>query len=467
MASVSDEHLLCPVCREVFSLPVLLKCGHNSCKVCLQQFWLEKGCRECPVCCTPSASDRPPINLQLKIAADSFQERRTCQSPDFCTRHNEKLKVFCHNDEEPICVVCQTSKLHKIHNISPVEEAAPEKKKEISIKLESLQDHLKTLNKTMEQWDETKHFIKTQANYNEKVIKEEFQKLHQFLWEEEKTRLTKLKHEEELKTQVMQTKLNCIKEQIKKLSSIISDTEVAIRARDVLFLKDYKQTKFRTQHNIPQPECIRDILIDTAKHLGSLKYDVWKKMVELVKCAPVTMDPNTAQCNLRFYEELTRVQYSSKLLLPDNPERCSSRISVLGATGFTSGKHSWTVHVGYGSDWCIGVAQESINRKSVIFLKPSEGFWIIGLCNGDTYWAQTYPRTKLVVKNKPHRITVELDYDKGKVVFINTADSTPMHTFKDKFTERVFPYFAPGISEKGKSSCPLTICPMTIAIDVQ
>ncbi len=183
--------------------------------------------------------------------------------------------------------------------------------------------------------------------------------------------------------------------------------------------------------------------------------------------APVTLDPNTAQSNLTFSEELSRVQYSNKQLLPDNPERCTSRVCVLGTPSFTSGKHSWTVEVGQGKDWYIGVAQESIKRKSAVFLNPSEGFWVIGLCNGDSFWAQTSPRTKLTLKQKPERITVKLDYDRGKVVFINAADLTTIHTFSDRFTERIFPYFSPGMYEEGKISSPLAICPLTITVDTQ
>ncbi|KAM4618622.1 zinc-binding protein A33-like [Polymixia lowei] len=465
--SLSEEDLLCPVCCEIFSLPVLLKCGHNFCKVCLQNLWEWKGSRECPVCRTSSVSERPPINLALKIAADSFQEQRTYNNKEeLCVLHKERLKLFCHNDEEPICLVCQTSKRHRIHECSPIGEAALEKKNEVSAKVESLQKHLKILNKTKQEWEESKTYIETQAYQNEKVIKEEFEKLHQFLWEEEKARLIKLRHEGEMKTHVMCDKLEYIEGMITNVSSIISDIERDIKARDIPFLQDYKRTKNRANYKVRDPECIRDILIDSAKHLGVLKFGIWKKMVEVIRCVPITLDPNTAQCNLYLSDELTCVQYGRKQLHPDNPERCNSRIAVLGATGFISGKHSWTVDVGHGKDWYIGVAQESIKRKSTIFLNPAEGFWVIGLCNGDTYWAQTSPRTRLAVKKKPQRITVEVDCDKGKVVFINTADSMPMHTFKDRFTERIFPYFAPGMCE-GKCSSPLRICPMTISIEVR
>lgn len=182
---------------------------------------------------------------------------------------------------------------------------------------------------------------------------------------------------------------------------------------------------------------------------------------------PFVLDPNTAQSNLKFSEELTCVQYSSKRVLPDNPERCTSRVCVLGATGFTSGKHSWTVNVGQGKDWYIGAAAESVKRKTAVFLNPTEGFWVIGLCNGDTFWAQASPRVKLALKRKPERITVKLNYDKGKVVFSNAEDSTTIHTFSDKFVERIFPYFSPGLCEDGKTCSPLTVCPQKITVHVE
>lgn len=213
--------------------------------------------------------------------------------------------------------------------------------------------------------------------------------------------------------------------------------------------------------------CVRDILINSAKHLGILKFEVWKKMAGMVKYAPITFDPNTAQSNLSFSEELTSVQYGSKQITPDNLERCVNRVCVLGTPGFSSGRHRWTVDVGQGRDWYIGAARESIQRKNTVFLDPSEGFWVIGRTNGDSYWAQTPNRTKLMVRQKPERITVELDYTKGKVVFTNNTDGSIMHTFKDKFTERIFPYFSPGLYEEGKTSSPITICAQTIALTME
>lgn len=30
-----------------------------------------------------------------------------------CERHNEELKLYCHSDRKPICVVCRESRAHR------------------------------------------------------------------------------------------------------------------------------------------------------------------------------------------------------------------------------------------------------------------------------------------------------------------------------------------------------------------
>lgn len=180
------------------------------------------------------------------------------------------------------------------------------------------------------------------------------------------------------------------------------------------------------------------------------------------------MDPNTAHPNLTFTQELSNVRYGSKNQVPNNPERCTSRMAVLGAQGFASGRHSWDVEVGENKDWCIGVAQESIRRKKSIFLNPGEGFWTISLCNGDTYWAQTSPRARLSLKTKPQRITIDVDYDKGKVVFLDSASTAPIYTFKhSRFSEKLFPYFSPGVHAEGKSPSPIKVCHPPVSVMIK
>ncbi|XP_056138446.1 zinc-binding protein A33-like [Lampris incognitus] len=112
-------------------------------------------------------------------------------------------------------------------------------------------------------------------------------------------------------------------------------------------------------------------------------------------------------------------------------------MSALGATGFISGKQSWAAEVRCGKDWCISAVGEPIKRTSTVLLNPTVGFWVISLCNEDTYWAQTSPRTRVSVKKKPHRITVE--HEKGKVLIY--------HRYI-RLIEGMFPCFSSGMYEE-------------------
>ncbi|KAL0198761.1 hypothetical protein M9458_007301, partial [Cirrhinus mrigala] len=68
-------------------------------------------------------------------------------------------------------------------------------------------------------------------------IKQQFEKLHQFLRDEEEATITALREEEEQKKQMMEEKLEEINKHISALSVTIKDTEEIIEANDVCFLK--------------------------------------------------------------------------------------------------------------------------------------------------------------------------------------------------------------------------------------
>jgi len=107
MASAAEDDYICPVCCEIFKTPVLLSCSHSFCKECLQQYWRTKTSQECPVCRRTSTSD-PPVNLALRNLCESFlkerNERRSSGSEEICSLHSEKLKLFCLEDKQPVCV---------------------------------------------------------------------------------------------------------------------------------------------------------------------------------------------------------------------------------------------------------------------------------------------------------------------------------------------------------------------------
>lgn len=124
--SVPEDDLTCPVCCDIFVDPVLLSCSHSFCRSCLKKC-RDTGLRECPVCRKKALKSNPPSNLALKNVCEALlQVKRHSSVEDErmnCNLHGERLKLFCLVDKQTICVVCQSSKLHKTHDCSPLEEA--------------------------------------------------------------------------------------------------------------------------------------------------------------------------------------------------------------------------------------------------------------------------------------------------------------------------------------------------------
>ncbi|XP_050930981.1 nuclear factor 7, brain-like isoform X1 [Lates calcarifer] len=456
-----ESFLSCHVCSETFRDPVSLSCSHSFCSSCLQQFWKQAKNKNCPICKRKSSKDHPFVNFTLKELADSFAGRQKAESPVtekteqkvevVCSKHQEEPKMFCKDEDRAVCPVCEFS-LHHGHKVVPVEQAVSDLKEQLKSDLKSLQDKRNKYKQVEETYNDVIQHSKKQLLSTEKQIRAEFNKLHQFLKEEEESRLAALREEEEQKWKTMSREMKMIQEQISSLSDSICAVEEELQKHKVAFLSSYKatQTRARAQSSLSDPQLVSGALIDVAKHLGNLSFRVWEKMKDKVHFSPVILDPNTTYRWLHLSDDLTSVRRGdTKKQLPDNPERCTFYADVLGSEGFSSGKHSWEVVVGDHPDWNVGLAKESVDRKGKIFVSPEYGVWCLLHRSGK--YTNGVGKT-LTVKKSLQRIRVQLDYDRGEVSFYNPEDKTHIYTHRDTFTEKLFPYFSLGKAGDAKTT---------------
>ncbi|KAM7006198.1 zinc-binding protein A33-like [Tautogolabrus adspersus] len=461
MSSQTEDDFSCPVCQDIFKDPVVLSCSHSFCKDCLQRWWREKIINECPVCKEVSLLSDPPRNLALRNLSEAFlleRDQKASESEALCSLHSEKIRLFCLDHQDPVCVVCRDSKEHNDHKFRPIDEAAKDLREELQKSLKPLQDKLKIFEQVKANCDQMADHIKVQTLNTESQIKDQFTKLHQFLQEEEDHRISALKEEEEQKSQMMKKKIEALNKEIAALSDTIRATEDELRAKDISFLQNYKAAVKRVQQcPLPDdPELVSGALIDEAKHLGNLIYNIWNKMKEIVSYTPVILDPNSAHPQLVLSKDLTSVRLGNRQKLPDNPERFDFYDCVLSSEGFDSGSHNWEANV-INDNWTVGVIQESVQKKGEI----QSGFWALCYSEGKYFaYSPPLPERVLSFKRKPQRIRVYLDFDGGKLSFWDPDTNTLLHTFRHTFTERLFPYV--GTVNK----LPLKISPLKVSVTV-
>ncbi|XP_056294677.1 zinc-binding protein A33-like [Pseudoliparis swirei] len=503
-----QSELTCPVCLELFSDPVILECGHHFCQQCIIQCWEAKAdeLSSCPKCRKSSGRKLRPNSLLCNVvdsvrraramdlaagtsgwapedALEEPEEREPGSSMsslassighwprlgidmDMCEEHEEKLKLYCEDDQLPICLVCGMSRDHKTHNVIPITEAFENYKDKLSVALERVQLQTEEATLFQRQTNEKSLLIKERAGDLEEMVNAEFGRLREFLREEEERIKEKLQKQKEETLNQLEEALTETTEQISQLESTAERLRLKLAEEEnPEQLKGIKDFIGGTESLFERPPEVGEDL-QSGEFLGPLQYRTWRKMCSVFQPAvkAVTLDPDTAYPCLwvspcRTSVCVGRIQPN----LPNNPERFTLYNIVLGAEAFSSGRHYWEVEVGSKTAWGLGVATASVNRKDEISLCPDDGFWTLVLRDGtdgtSEYEACTDSEDSLIYPSKPpSRVGVYLDYCRGDVGFYDAGNMSHLFTFYNaKFKEPVFPYFNPWPIINGHNREPLTV----------
>ncbi|XP_048039876.1 bloodthirsty-related gene family, member 9 isoform X2 [Megalobrama amblycephala] len=519
------EDLQCSICLDVFTNPVTTPCGHNFCKICLKECWDNHQDHSCPIC-KKTFNQKPElkVNTTLRDIVDHCKKRNHLKVPEvlcdictvpklkalkscpacqssyckthlerhfkvpglkqhklinpvknlqdhLCQKHNRHLELFCRDDQTCVCVTCTVTE-HKTHNNVPVEEESEMKKTQMK---KTQTDVKQMIQDRMKKTEEIKRSVKLRKKNTEKEkadCVELFADLIRSIERCQSELLEVMEQKQKAAEKQAEKLIKELEQEITELKRRNTELEQLSHTEDHLHLLqiypslcsplDIKIWTGISINTCVSVETLRRALAELQDTLDKkLNQNVMKRIQQYA--VDVTLDHDTAHPELILSEDGKQVQHGNiKHDHPHNDKRFDKYIIVLGKEGFSSGRFYFEVQVNGKTQWNLGVARESINRKGELHLCPKNGNWTLWQSSGNKYQACESSPVPLSLNVKLQKVGVFVDYEEGLVSFYDVESRSHIYSFTGQsFTEKLYPFLSPCTNDKGKNSAPFIITPVS------
>ncbi|XP_073343830.1 E3 ubiquitin-protein ligase TRIM21-like [Pagrus major] len=429
----------------------------KSCLVCLQSY--------CEKHLQPHQTKSALKKHKLIDPVEDLESR-------LCKKHDEPLELFCRADQVFICTSCKDSD-HKTHAIVSLEEEAQIRKDKLGKQRTDMNQMIQARQQKIQEVRDT---VDASGNNAAKALT---YSVHVMTAVVDYINRSKAELTEVIKTKQAETEAEA-EVIIKELKGEIVQIEQTNLQLNQVSLKNdaftFLENVLPLTITLPQVKDWSDLTLNSNQFTVQ---DVLNKLEKTVVgeirmlCDPdlkkmrchavdVTLDPDTAYPSLIVSEDGKQVTHGDrKRNLPNKPQRFDHVLNVVAKEGFSSGKFYYEVQVKDKTEWDLGVAHQSINRKGDIRISPNNGYWTIWLRKGNEFTANAGPAIRLNVREMPQKVGVYVDYEEGHVSFYDVDTRALIFSFTGcKFTEELFPFFSPGANDGGKNSAPLIITPV-------
>lgn len=405
-----------------------------------------------------------------------------------CKQHNGLLVLFCRTDQVLLCEICATSQ-HMNHDFVSVQQACREMN-DLLGDTEATVQHM--IQEGQQKVHAVKESVKRSRRETEDVVANCVQDLTALVSEIQKRQVELVKMvEEKQKASEEQAEsfISSMEQEITELQRTAMDLKEVKQIQDqLLFLQNFPKPLVLPQTIGSMFSCNRHLEIEhTRKCLSSsvsqVRMLLSKMKTEINKLTlsadvsniatlrymqqyevNVLLDPDTAHPLLILSDNMKEVRYGMGAGLWANqnlnPNMFTEHLAVLGQQGFSSRRFYFEVLVGDKTEWCLGVATASLQRREGFARTPDCGLWAIWFL-GDKFETFSFPDMPVHL-GKVERVGVFVDYDGGEISFYDVQSSTPIYSFTECFfTEELYPYFNPCDNEYGSNLDPMIIVPVS------
>ncbi|KAM5126315.1 E3 ubiquitin-protein ligase TRIM11-like [Mantella aurantiaca] len=416
----------CPICLNIYTDPVMLKCGHNFCRDCIDRVFDTQDGSEGHSCphCREEFPERPVLqkNLILHNIAQRFLsappdqksglscthcihdsvpavkfclhcEASLCdnhlsvhsKSPEHvlcdptstpenrkCSVHKKVLEYFCTEDSACICFSCSLVGEHRGHLVETLQEAFVNKKKKLISKLQKL---TVTREKTEERVRSLQGLIERvqgKANAETERVANLFRDLRRRLEELEKKILGEISRQAEPVLRPINDLIRDLEIKKEELSKKMANIEELCNMTDPLTvlqeldIGDLCDTEDRERHDKLLHDGGNFIVIGLPRIFRIGLSDIISGInggIYIHKAVTMLWDVNTASNDVCIStNKKTASRAGTNQCRPYNYGRFIKNYQVLSNLHFDSGRHYWEVNVQGSNNWIIGVCYPSIDR---------------------------------------------------------------------------------------------------------
>ncbi|XP_012590367.1 PREDICTED: E3 ubiquitin-protein ligase TRIM38-like isoform X2 [Condylura cristata] len=311
------EEAACSICLQIMPEPVSISCGHSLCHRCITgkfenqpQGTSQLRRSHCPLCQAPFEKGDIRPNQQLENFTESIRE---LEHERLCEEHGKQLHLFCEDDGQLICWRCERSPRHRGHSTALVEYAGPRYRKilqKVLTELEEEEKHclfMKLITKDqIRQWED-------KIARERRKIQCEFEKLYNFLHEEEQWFLWRLEEKKEQTLRKMQENEASLEKQRQEYKSRILELEEKCEQSAQDMLQNMRDTLGRCMAmNTEVPEAV-SLELQTVCNVSELYLDM-KKILKSYQGISPTLQLGLAHSNIVhtiICDNLTAVLYLS------------------------------------------------------------------------------------------------------------------------------------------------------------
>ncbi|XP_005314720.2 tripartite motif-containing protein 54 isoform X2 [Chrysemys picta bellii] len=261
-----EKQLICPICLEMFSKPVvILPCQHNLCRKCANDIfqasnplWQSRGSSSvssggrfrCPSCRHEVVLDRHGVyglqrNLLVENIIDIYKQESTrplhakAEQQLMCDEHeDEKINIYCLSCEAPTCSLCKVFGAHKDCEVAPLPSVYKRQKSELSDGVAMLVAGNDRIQAIVTQMEEICKAIEENSRRQKQHLSQRFDSLYSTLEERKKELVQRVSREQEERVSHVRSLIRQYGEHLESSAKLV---ESAIQAMEEPQMAAYLQ----------------------------------------------------------------------------------------------------------------------------------------------------------------------------------------------------------------------------------